>query len=153
MTSIKTITNQKRIQMENNGQIKELVADIASLKQSQKQQSQVHDRLDEAITKLTDISSSLKSMLAVQEEKIKRVDLSQDDLFQLLEARRREWEGDLKELHSRINTQSRELREAIDNVSRRLDDRVGVLERWRWVIIGGAILLGFLVQKMNFSLF
>jgi len=139
--------------MENNGQIKELVADIASLKQSQKQQSQVHDRLDEAITKLTDISSSLKSMLAVQEEKIKRVDLSQDDLFQLLEARRREWEGDLKELHSRINTQSRELREAIDNVSRRLDDRVGVLERWRWVIIGGAILLGFLVQKMNFSLF
>jgi len=139
--------------MENNGQIKDLVADIASLKQSQKQQSQVHDRLDEAITKLTDISSSLKSMLAVQEEKIKRVDLSQDDLFQLLEARRREWEGDLKELHSRINTQSRELREAIDNVSRRLDDRVGVLERWRWVIIGGAILLGFLVQKMNFSLF
>jgi len=153
LTSIKSITNQKRIQMENNGQIKELVADIASLKQSQKQQSQVHDRLDEAITKLTDISSSLKSMLAVQEEKIKRVDLSQDDLFQLLEARRREWEGDLKELHSRINTQSRELREAIDNVSRRLDDRVGVLERWRWVIIGGAILLGFLVQKMNFSLF
>ena len=139
--------------MENNGQIKELVADIASLKQSQKQQSQVHDRLDEAITKLTDISSSLKSMLAVQEEKIKRVDLSQDDLFQLLEARRREWEGDLKELHSRINTQSRELREAIDNVSRRLDDRVGVLERWRWVIIGGAILLGFLVQKMDFNLF
>ncbi len=140
--------------MENNGkQIQELVKDIATLKADKETSSQVHMRLDEAISKLTDISSSLKSMLAVQEEKIRRVDMSQEDLMSLMEQRRREWNEDLEHLHSRISTQSRELREALDKLDRRLDERVGVLEKWRWLIIGGAILVGFLMQKMEFSLF
>ena len=132
--------------MENGNQLKELVKDIAVLKADRDTSGQVHQRLDDAITKLTDISAGIKSMLAVHEEKLRRVDTSQDDLFSILEDRRREWEEDLKDLHSRISTQSRDLREAIDQVTNRLDSRVGVLERWRWLIIGGAILLGLILQ-------
>ena len=132
--------------MENGNQLKELIKDIAVLKADRKTSNQVHERLDDAITRLTDISAGIKSMLAVHEEKIRRVDTSQDDLFSILEERRREWEDDLKDLHSRISTQSRDLREAIDQVTNRLDSRVGVLERWRWLIIGGAIFLGFIAQ-------
>ena len=132
--------------MENGTQIKELIKDIAVLKADRETSGQVHERLDNAITKLTDISAGIKSMLAVHEEKIRRVDTSQDDLFSILEDRRREWEEDLKDLHSRITTQSRNLREAIDQVQDKLDSRVGILERWRWLIIGGAILLGFILQ-------
>ena len=132
--------------MENGNNLKELIKDIAVLKADRKTSNQVHERLDDAITRLTDISAGIKSMLAVHEEKIRRVDTSQDDLFSILEERRREWEDDLKDLHSRISTQSRDLREAIDQVTNRLDSRVGVLERWRWLIIGGAILLGFILQ-------
>ena len=132
--------------MENGTQLKELIKDIAVLKADKDSSNQVHQRLDDAITRLTDISAGIKSMLAVHEEKIRRVDTSQDDLFSILEDRRREWEEDLKDLHSRISTQSRDLREAIDQVTNRLDSRVGVLERWRWLIIGGAILLGFILQ-------
>ena len=132
--------------MENGNQIKDLIKDIAVLKADRNTSNQVHQRLDDAITRLTDISAGIKSMLAVHEEKIRRVDTSQEDLFSILEQRRREWEEDLEKLHSRISTQSRELREAIDQVTNRLDSRVGVLERWRWLIIGGAILLGFILQ-------
>jgi len=132
--------------VENGNQIKELIKDIAVLKADKDTSGQVHQRLDDAITKLTDISAGIKSMLAVHEEKLRRVDTSQGDLFSILEDRRREWEVDLKDLHSRISTQSRDLREAIDQVTNRLDSRVGVLERWRWLIIGGAILLGFILQ-------
>jgi len=140
--------------VENNGKtLQDLVKDVAAIKADNKASEQVHVRLDEAISKLTDISSSLKSMLAVQEEKIRRVDMSQEDLMSLMEQRRREWNEDLEHLHSRISTQSRELREALDKLDRRLDERVGVLEKWRWLIIGGAILVGFLMQKMEFSLF
>jgi hypothetical protein len=140
--------------VENNGKtLQDLVKDVAAIKADNKASEQVHMRLDEAISKLTDISSSLKSMLAVQEEKIRRVDMSQEDLMSLMEQRRREWNEDLENLHSRISTQSRELREALDKLDRRLDERVGVLEKWRWLIIGGAILVGFLMQKMEFSLF
>ena len=132
--------------MENGNNLKELIKDIAVLKADRDTSGQVHQRLDDAITRLTDISAGIKSMLAVHEEKLRRVDTSQDDLFSILEDRRREWEEDLEKLHSRISTQSRELREAIDQVTNRLDSRVGVLERWRWLIIGGAILLGFILQ-------
>ena len=132
--------------MENGTQLKELIKDIAVLKADRDTSGQVHQRLDDAITKLTDISAGIKSMLAVHEEKLRRVDTSQDDLFSILEDRRREWEEDLKDLHSRITTQSRNLREAIDQVQDKLDSRVGILERWRWLIIGGAILLGFILQ-------
>ena len=132
--------------MENGNQIKDLIKDIAVLKADRNTSNQVHQRLDDAITRLTDISAGIKSMLAVHEEKIRRVDTSQEDLFSILEQRRREWEEELEKLHSRISTQSRELREAIDQVTNRLDSRVGVLERWRWLIIGGAILLGFILQ-------
>ena len=132
--------------MENGNQIKDLIKDLAVLKADRNTSNQVHQRLDDAITRLTDISAGIKSMLAVHEEKIRRVDTSQEDLFSILEQRRREWEEDLEKLHSRISTQSRELREAIDQVTNRLDSRVGVLERWRWLIIGGAILLGFILQ-------
>ncbi len=132
--------------MENGNNLKELIKDIAVLKAEKDTSIQVHQRLDDAITRLTDISAGIKSMLAVHEEKLRRVDTSQDDLFSILEERRREWEEDLKDLHSRISTQSRDLREAIDQVQNKLDSRVGILERWRWLIIGGAILLGFILQ-------
>ena len=132
--------------MENGNNLKELIKDIAVLKAEKDTSIQVHQRLDDAITRLTDISAGIKSMLAVHEEKLRRVDTSQDDLFAMLEDRRREWEDDLKDLHSRITTQSRNLREAIDQVQNKLDTRVGILERWRWLIIGGAILLGFIVN-------
>ena len=132
--------------MENGNNLKELIKDIAVLKAEKDTSIQVHQRLDDAITRLTDISAGIKSMLAVHEEKLRRVDTSQEDLYSMLENRRQEWEEDLEKLHSRISTQSRDLREAIDQVTNRLDSRVGVLERWRWLIIGGAILLGFILQ-------
>ena len=91
--------------MENGNQLKELIKDIAALKADRDTSGQVHQRLDDAITRLTDISAGIKSMLAVHEEKLRRVDTSQDDLFSILEDRRREWEDDLKDLHSRISTQ------------------------------------------------
>tara|TARA_Y100001937_G_C7009508_1_gene280296 strand:- start:327 stop:752 length:426 start_codon:yes stop_codon:yes gene_type:complete len=140
--------------VENGTNLKELIKDVAVLKADKDSSEQVHQRLDAAILRLTDISASIKSMLAVHEEKLRRVDTSQDDLFAILEDRRREWESDLEKLHSRISTQSRDLREAIDQVTNRLDSRVGVLERWRWLIIGGAILLGLLLQgTMDYSFF
>ena len=132
--------------MENGNNLKELIKDIAVLKAEKDTSVQVHQRLDDAITRLTDISAGIKSMLAVHEEKLRRVDTSQEDLYSMLENRRQEWEEDLEKLHSRISTQSRDLREAIDQVQNKLDSRVGILERWRWLIIGGAILLGFILQ-------
>ena len=48
--------------MENGNQLKELIKDIAALKADRDTSGQVHQRLDDAITRLTDISAGIKSM-------------------------------------------------------------------------------------------
>lgn len=89
-----------------------------------------------------------------------------------------ELKGDVKEIHSRITTGNREIVEKIEsmqfNIERRMKEnsdasakqhqeiqssaqsdmnkiaeRVNVLERWRFMIAGGALALGYLVSHLE----
>ena len=50
----------------------ELETEVKLLKKELQDQAKIHDRLDIAIEKLTDVSNSIHRMLAVHEEKITR---------------------------------------------------------------------------------
>ena len=50
----------------------ELETEVKLLKKELQDQAKIHDRLDIAIEKLTDVSNSIHRMLAVHEEKIAR---------------------------------------------------------------------------------
>jgi len=137
--------------------IEKLTAEIKLLKKDITQSEAIHLRLDTAIEKLTELAVNIKSMLAVHESKIARAEQVDDDIFVLLEGRRKEWDADLKELHSRITTNTRELREEMIDCEKRilqevrgvrgeLSGRVGLLEKWRWLIIGGAIVIGLIMS-------
>ena len=41
-------------------------------------------------------------------------------------------------------TESEEFRKLTEQISK----RVGLLEKWRWIIIGGSIVIGFVIQKL-----
>jgi hypothetical protein len=131
---------------------------IALLEKDAKTGEQIHQRLEVAIGKLSDCAISLKSMLASQEQKIFKAEQTDEDIFITLESRRKEWDIDLKELHSRITTNSRELREhqiqsentmlnELRAMKHQLSARVGVLEKWRWIIIGGSIIIGLMMSN------
>jgi len=135
-----------------------LKTEIALLKKDAKTGELIHQRLEIAIEKLSDIGISCKQMLSQQQTRLERAEQTDDDIFITLESRRKEWDNDLKELHSRITTNSRELREhqvqsenklldEIRMVRTQLSERVGVLEKWRWLIIGGSIILGLLISN------
>ena len=141
-----------------------LKTEIALLKKDAKTGELIHQRLEVAVDKLTEITISLKGMIAQQEQKLTRAEQTDDDIFITLESRRKEWDNDLKELHSRITTNSRELREhqvqsenkmlsEIRAVRTQLSERVGVLEKWRWLIIGGSIILGLMMSNPDSMLF
>jgi len=89
-------------------------------------------------------------MLAVHEEKI-----SQQEEVQIRQAT--EFSADVKELHSRITTNTKEITELMtkqhteaDAEMRRLrmdiTERVGTLEKWKYLIIGGSIVVGFVIN-------
>jgi Zn-finger domain-containing protein len=89
-----------------------------------------------------------------------------------------EVKANIKDLHSRITTGQREIIEKIDSMEVKMEERtvanalrsttqhdameanlkadiekistrVDVLERWRWMIVGGAIALGYLVSHLE----
>ena len=138
--------------------IENLKTEIALLKKDAKTGELIHSRLEIAIDKLSEIVISCKQMLAQQEQKLQKAEQTDDDIFITLESRRKEWDTDLKELHSRITTNTRELRDnqyhletkllnEIRMVRTQLSERVGVLEKWRWLIIGGSIIVGLLISN------
>lgn len=89
-----------------------------------------------------------------------------------------ELKGDVKEIHSRITTGNREIVEKLEAMDSRIEERmkenadisqkqhaeiqasskadidkiakrVDVLERWRFMIVGGAIALGYLISHLE----
>ena len=138
--------------------LEKIKTEIALLKKDAKTGELIHQRLEVAVDKLTEITISLKGMLIQQEQKLTKAEQTDDDIFITLESRRKEWDNDLKELHSRITTNSREMREfqiqsenkmldEIRAVRTQLSERVGVLEKWRWLIIGGSIIIGLMMSN------
>ena len=144
--------------------IDNLKTEIALLKKDAKTGELIHQRLEVAIEKLSDIGVSCKQMLSQQQTRLERAEQTDDDIFITLESRRKEWDNDLKELHSRITTNSRELREhqvqsenkllsEIRAMRNQLSERVGVLEKWRWIIIGGSIIVGLMMSNPDNMIF
>ena len=124
--------------------------DVELLKKEVSDMKEIHGRLDTAITKITDVSNCINRMLAVHEEKI-----SQQEEVQIRQAS--EFSNDVKELHSRITTSTKEMTELMTKqhieaeieIRRLREDittRVGVLERWKYLIIGGSIVIGFILN-------
>ena len=141
----------------------ELETEVKLLKRDVEDTKVIHGRLDVAIDKLTDVSNSIHRMLAVHEEKLARQEEASYELDKQIEVRRSELLNKIDDLHSRITTNTKEImvsaREQHEKqnieIQKLRDDvsaRVGVLERWRHVLIGGSIVVGFLLHKfMEFS--
>ena len=89
-----------------------------------------------------------------------------------------ELKTDVKEIHSRITTGNREIMEKIEHMDAAMEarmaknaetsaqqhseiksslqsdinkvtDRVDTLEKWRWMIVGGAIVIGYIVGNLG----
>ena len=89
----------------------------------------------------------------------------------------KEVKSDIKEVHSRVTTSNREIVDKIDDMQTRIehkmnaqalaatqqhqeiqkeikndvkqiDERVSSLERWKWYVIGGAAVIGFLIATV-----
>jgi chromosome segregation ATPase len=136
----------------------ELETQVQLLKKELHDQSKIHDRIDVAIEKLTDVSNSINRMLAVHEEKLGRQEEAIFEAEQKLEIRRTELGSKIEELHSRITTNTKEIMTAaatqhaeqnkeIQKIRDEIRDRVGVLEKWRHVLIGASIVAGFALNK------
>ena len=137
----------------------DLETEVELLKSKVSDMEKLHVRLDDAIGKISEVSNCINRMLAVHEEKLANQEEAVFAAEELIEQRRTEFSNEIKELHSRITTNTKEIMsiaskqhkehsEAIQKLHTDINKRVGVLEKWRHVLIGGSIVIGFVLHRM-----
>jgi chromosome segregation ATPase len=125
----------------------EIKVDIESLRKDIENVNTINGRIDTAIDRLTEVSTSIKSMLAVHEEKITRQEKIDEVIFDKLKDRQEEITDVYRELKRDVEMSEKRLLIEIKSLKNDIGARVGVLEKYRWIIIGGAIVIGWILSK------
>ena len=123
----------------------DLKVEITGLKKDIEQVNNLNGRLDTAIEKLTDVSTSIKQMLAVHEEKIQRQEQIDEIIFEKLKERAGEIDAVHRELSKEIQQTEKKLLLEIRQMKLDIGGRVGILEKYKWLIMGGAIVVGWFI--------
>jgi len=128
----------------------DILVQIEGLKKDVENVNTLNNRLDVAIEKLTDVSTSIKQMLAIHEEKIKRQEQIDEIIFDKLKERAGEIDQVHKDLSREIQQVEKRLLIEIRQMKLDIGGRVGILEKYKWLVLGGSIVLGWILST-NFK--
>ena len=139
---------------------------VAVIEHDLKQIQVVFSRLDLAIEKIGDVSNCINKMLAVHDTKLEAQVNVNEDIYESLEVHRQETKESNAELHSLITTTTRELeikiqstedkmlaaikdlKGSVDKEEEKNKGRIEQLERTKYLMIGGGIVLGAIITKI-----
>ena len=139
---------------------------VAVIEHDLKQIQVVFSRLDLAIEKIGDVSNCINKMLAVHDTKLDAQETVNEDIYESLEVHRQETKASNAELHSRITTTTRELeakiqstedkmlaaikdlKGSVDKEEEKNKNRIDKLERTKYIMIGGGIVIGAIITKV-----
>lgn len=96
-------------------------------------------RLDKAVEKFADAITELSVTLGRHTERLDSYDKMMDELKQ-----------NQVKLSEKIGTETTSIKEHIDTKVGTVAKRVGTLERWRWLIVGGWTVAGMLAAVIAF---
>jgi chromosome segregation ATPase len=106
------------------------------------------DRLESAISRLTDISIDLKAMIAAHESRLNQSEKDTGVIFKLLEDRRKETDTKVDEIYTHMNDKDDKIllelkahREASAKEHEALSKRINSIEKYIWIAIGGAAVI------------
>jgi chromosome condensin MukBEF complex kleisin-like MukF subunit len=146
--------------------LESLETKVAVIEHDLKQIQVVFSRLDLAIEKIGDVSNCINKMLAVHDTKLDAQETVNEDIYTSLEVHRQETKASNAELHSRITTTTRELeakiqstedkmlaaikdlKGSVDKEEEKNKNRIDKLERTKYIMIGGGIVIGALITKI-----
>jgi len=128
----------------------DLKVELVGLKKDIENVNNLNGRIDTAIDKLTDVSTSIKQMLAVHEEKIQRQEQIDEIIFEKLKERAGEIDQVHRDLSREIQQVEKKLLLEIRQLKLDIGGRVGILEKYKWLVVGGTIAIGWIIST-NFK--
>lgn len=149
--------------------VKSLETELAIVKNEIGQIAHLFSKLEITLEKITNVSTNVSQILAVHERRLQENDLQFESVKNRMEISDGRVKEDIKDLHSRVTSTSREVEEKmskeIDKVldaiqdlkihmlekDNKLEERIETLERWRWIMVGILMAAGiFLPEIRNF---
>ncbi len=149
--------------------VKSLETELAIVKNEIGQIGHLFSKLEITLEKITNVSTNVSQILAVHERRLHETDLQFESVKNRMEIGDGRVKDDIKDLHSRVTSTSREVEEkmtreiekvlhAIQDLKThmlekdtKLEERIETLERWRWIMVGILIAAGaFLPEIRNF---
>lgn len=145
--------------------INQLANNVNTLQQDMAQVGLLVDRLDITIEKLTEVSSSVSQLLAVQGSRLEFQEKIQEKLQDLMEKRRVETDSAINMVYKRIEKIEKDIQEDVlhteEKILKRLDElkdertaqfdkvnnRMNRIEKWLWMVLGGSAVIGFLLNN------
>lgn len=135
--------------MAENGHT-DIKVQLEGLKKDVENVHNINNRLDTAIDKLTDVSTSIKSMLAVHEEKLQRQEQIDEVIFDKIRERGNEIDNVYRDLQKEIQSVEKRLLVEIKSLKLDIGNRVSMLEKYKWLILGGSIVVAWVLSS-NFK--
>lgn len=109
---------------------------------------------DERITKLEIEVSSLKEKIAFFTVIYDKLDLTLSKVQELMEDRRNEFNQDFRDVYQKIQdtenklmSEFNSLRQEMKNQHEVERNKLADLEKWRWMVVGGATIAGWFLSK------
>lgn len=146
--------------------LNEIAREVSALRADMAQINTLVDRLDITIEKLTEVSTNVSQLLAVQGSRLDQQERSSSQLSLLIEKRKDEVSESIENLHKRINSTEKDFKAELEKLNEKilqemkairednleqhkaLNEKISKLEKWIWYVTGGAMVVGFLLSKV-----
>jgi seryl-tRNA synthetase len=134
---------------------------------TQNENSEVFNRIFNALEKLKDQTNAMANSVAVHDVKLAKIDSEEEFLFHELKEISDKLENIDKQLSDEIESVSGELLTVIERLKRELErnserssketiekiekieDRISTIENWKWIIIGTLGTIGYLIDHLD----
>lgn len=147
-----------------NSDVKKLSETISTLQQDMAQVGTLVERLDVTIEKLTEVSTRVSELLAVQGTRLENQEKVSEQIQALIEKRRVETDANIKDVYLRVEKVEKDLYDEIEASQEKvlkeikdmraesntqhteLKNKVNRLEKWMWTCIGALGILTLVIQ-------
>jgi predicted RNase H-like nuclease (RuvC/YqgF family) len=114
------------------------------------------DRIEHAIERLTEISSDLNKMIAVQDQKLSQQEKSTNLIADMLEKRREEYEKKLQTVYDVMNREDNKVIEELEMIRseqkqqhEEISRKLTAMEKIIWIYMGGFSVIMFLITNSS----
>lgn len=110
-------------------------------------------KIDNTVAEIAKASTEVSRLLIVHDNRLnnlendtKETNTDVKDLYKKMEETTKEIVDKLDDMESRIENKLKEHEEKSNEYKDAISDRLSALETWRWLVIGGAIVVGYLLD-------